>query len=188
MYRLLENIEGGEEWASPQAKVCGASTRGGPHPSPGASFERGISRICAGRREEYLEAFCFFEKSLTWIVAASEPEIASGPMAEYDERVHSHRLRDDEHQRGVKTLQPMPQAHLTRIQALSRTSKICMKCSCHTPNRQFNIPPSHRYNRPRKASSPSCPPRSLRHLSYLLYQSRCLREYTCTAMWDPERP
>ena len=29
----------------------------------------------------------------------SEPR---GPMAEYDERVHSGRLRDDEHQRGMK--------------------------------------------------------------------------------------
>ena len=31
-----------------------------------------------------------------------------GPMAEYDERVHSRRLRDDEHQRGVKHSFPDP--------------------------------------------------------------------------------
>ena len=42
------------------------------------------------------------------IIGVANPD-AWGPLNEYDERVHSHQLREDEHQRGIKlssTLRP----------------------------------------------------------------------------------
>ena len=43
---------------------------------------------------------------------------AWGPLNEYDERVHSHRLREDEHQRGTHSLSEYPLMYTAPIDLL----------------------------------------------------------------------
>mgnify|MGYP003629404019 CR=1 FL=1 len=50
-------------------------------------------------RYDSLERVCLV---LTVIVSTADPARVHGPMSEYDARVDSGRLRDDEHQRGMK--------------------------------------------------------------------------------------
>lgn len=52
-----------------------------------------------------------YTKCATLTEVAENPK-AWGPLDEYDERVHSHRLRDDEHQRSTDPLGGSPCARL----------------------------------------------------------------------------
>ena len=123
---------------------------------------------------------------------AHEVKQAPGPIAEYEERVRSGRLRDDAHQRGMWHLH-LPTLGQTAdpiSQALYKTSKTSMKCCPTTPSLPSSSPQSNPSSHHQMASSPfyETSPRKLQSRSSHLYLTPSQKACTCMATLGPGRP
>lgn len=67
-------------------------------------FTRHLATVSNGENMSPQVSITQWESVLTQV--AVNPS-STGPLEEYDERVHSHRLRDDEHQRGDSKTTPL---------------------------------------------------------------------------------
>lgn len=67
-------------------------------------FTRHLATVSNGENMSSQVSATQWESMLTQV--AVNPS-SVGPLEEYDERVHSHRLRDDEHQRGDSKTTPL---------------------------------------------------------------------------------
>ena len=101
----------GKRWAStqgPRLSIRRASQRSERPIRLLSNTKRHSRRLATVSNSETRQQDGFTTPTTHSLVSPKVDIEPSGPMAEYDERVHSHRLRDDEHQRGVKHSFPDP--------------------------------------------------------------------------------
>jgi hypothetical protein len=95
MFGLQDEHEGGEECAGFDSECASAVGR---CCADGSSC---CQRVRAGREGVYVRGLWSRQWCAdSFIVSTHDEERVHGPMAEYDARVESGRLRDDEHQRS----------------------------------------------------------------------------------------
>lgn len=98
MYRSSEKLEAGQRRA-----MADLTAKDGASSDCYAPSFIWIQRLCTCSEGLYVWlSFNVYTQLLTLIVSTHDMERSHGPMAEYDARVESGRLRDDDHQRGTR--------------------------------------------------------------------------------------
>lgn len=129
------------------------------------------------------------EQKRTFATVIEDPKSTHGPIAEYDERVHSRRLRDDEHQRSELSGDVcFGRSSTDREQLLLKIYKLFTKLSANILLPKLYTLISKNSNQHPSHSSAHCLVMGKTNIRSKAYQRIYRKVYTCTAMWDQGRP